>query len=140
MINEKLNKNILDLINENKTETNNIKGKILWKNISPSTSMSEMSISLLDDDYDFLEVVVIYSINNQKSTNSCRFPKGQNGAMEVITISGTPTLAMREMQYISDTSYSLTNGKIYQLGGSVTNNSNACIPLYIIGYKTGLFS
>ena len=31
MINEKLNKDILDLINENKSEIDNLKPKILWK-------------------------------------------------------------------------------------------------------------
>lgn len=136
---------IKSVVNSNDTQTTtniaNITGIVLWSNNSPGTSMSGgTSINLSSSDYDILEVFVIYSTSNQTIANSFRFPKGKGGMLMAYTPEGTPTIILRNLKYVSDTSFTLTVGKLNQLtNNNITDNTTGCIPIYIVGYKTGLF-
>ena len=133
MINEKLNKDILDLINENKSEIDNLKPKILWKNNNPTSNFTAQNVNLLDSDWDFYEVIYGSNTASDSRLMSVKSIKGRGCKLNSKVDSNN--ICDREIQYVSQE-------KLY-INGAYVNNAtrNEClIPLYIIGYKTGLFS
>lgn len=125
MINEKLNKDILDLINENKTEINNLKGKILWTNPNPTSGFDNQIINFNSDDFDVYEVFYYISTENLQML-SCKSIKGHGTRLMI----PSSNMEFRRMNAINDTTYSFEN----------PSNVNFGVPAKIIGYKTGLFS
>lgn len=125
MINEKLNKDILDLIYENKNEINNLKGKILWTNPNPTSGFNNQTIQFNSDDYEIYEVFYYISTENLQML-SCKSIKG-HGTRLVIPTANTE---FRRMNVINDTTYSF----------DIPSDVNFGVPVKIIGYKTGLFS
>ena len=103
MISEKLNKNLYELINKNKDDINNLKGKILWENSSPTSTIdNDTIITLNDDDYD----IILWLFRYSSSVNKI-----------------------------------ISSHSIKGYGTKVSNilEGGALIPIYAIGYKTGLF-
>ena len=136
MINEKLNKDILDLINENKTIINNLKGKILWTNPAPNNSFTSQTIDLSSDDYDFIEVIYRGDIQGNLA-NNLRCIKGKGFDLNMFSNATTNRRWSRRLVWVNNkkfTAYDCT-----RMDDFSTTNDN-CVPLYIIGYKTGLFS
>lgn len=116
-------------------------GKILWTNPNPTSNFSGTIITLNSSDYDMYEI--IYSseagtLNNTlKSTKSI---KGYGTIMEITNPSGSVTpIRARNVTYDTDTRLMISDGYTNNVYPLSTDNSK-CIPLYIIGYKTGLFS
>ena len=115
---------------------------IIWTNQNPTSDFSGTTISLNSDDYDVYEI--IYSseasgtLNNTlKSTKSI---KGYGTIMEITNPSGSTTpIRARNVTYDTDTSLIISDGYTNNVYPLSTDNSK-CIPLYVIGYKTGLFS
>lgn len=103
--------------------------QILWTNPNPTTAISSSTnITLLNDDYDVLEI--FYRLTTSKNfIMSAKILKGWDSRLIAIRQEGTGLY--RELIYNSDTSYTLNIGSA---------ESVQCIPLYIVGYKTGLFS
>lgn len=137
---------IKTVVNNNATETSknttdiaNITGTILWTNPNPTSAFASQTITLSSDDYDMLEIFT-------SNAGSFKILKGQNTTLFLANGYGADhmTTAFRNFNYSSDTSYSISNEQHYVIatGGSITysNNNSDIIPLYIIGYKTGLFS
>jgi hypothetical protein len=124
----KLNEN-LEIGNTEYTlkDITNNQGKILWTNPSPTSDFASQTIILSSDDYDMLEIFY-HTFNNQ--VGSSRIFKGKG--TRIITSISNGTVYMRIIDYVDDTHFFASN--IY--GGSNGNLK----PLYIIGYKTGLFS
>lgn len=143
MINEKLNKDILDLINENKTEINNIKGKILWTNPNPNNSFSQQLITISTlPDYDEFEVFYYDSIS-RKAVSSTKFLNGKLVNMMAIFQWGDHgNMGNRNIIWNTDTVLQFNDAVtvIVKDAFSRTADNSLCIPLYIVGYKTGLFS
>lgn len=111
---------------------NEIKGKILWTNPNPNNSISNtLDITLSSDDYDFLEI-----ITKQTTTDSreyiTKIRKGFASRLYVLTLDGLTVV--RNIRYNNDTSYTIGS-----IAGGTASDETWCIPLYIIGYKTGLF-
>jgi len=116
-------------------------GTILWTNSSPTSSMSAgTTITLSSDDYDMLEI--FYKVAaDVDGVLSYKIFKGNNTRLTFgsIGVNAYGYNSMRELTYTSDTSY--TAGTAYF---QRTNTSNAStdngrlIPIYVIGYKTGL--
>lgn len=125
MINEKLNKDILDLINENKNEINNLKGKILWTNPNPTSGFNNLTIQFNSDDYEIYEVFYYISTENLQML-SCKSIKGHGTRLAI----PTANTEFRRMNAINDTTYSF----------DIPSDVNFGVPVKIIGYKTGLFS
>lgn len=125
MINEKLNKDLLDLINEKETEINNIKGKVLWTNPNPLNDFGNEIINFNSSDFDVYEVFYYISTDNLQML-SCKSLKGHGSRLMI----PSTNMEMRRMNVISDTSYSF----------ETPSNSKFGVPIKIIGYKTGLFS
>ena len=106
-----------------------VKGKILWTNPNSTTAISSSTnITLSNDDYDELEI--FYRLTTSKNIIlSTKVIKGWDSRLIAIKQEGTGLY--RELIYNNDTSYTLNIGSA---------DSVQCIPLYIVGYKTGLFS
>lgn len=136
MINEKLNKDILSLINENKTEINNIKGKILWSNKFPTNDFTPQIIELREtmDNYDCYEILY----------TQAKFESGSVGN-RIMSTGIVPSSYGTVLSYAVNNRYRLVNapnGKYLEIldaynGGALDNSK--CTPLYVIGYKAGLF-
>ena len=133
MINEKLNKDILELIDENSSKINNLKPKILCINPNQSSSsFSAQNVSLNTDDYDYYEIIYMFSTTNTNCGSTGKILKGK-GTMLVFIINtgeihGNTT---RNVNYNNATQLGFES-TITEAGGT---SNNRCIPLYIIGYK-----
>lgn len=114
---------------------------ILWENPNPSSNFSAQNITLSSDDYDILEI--FYS--NAPGTNyiySSRIYKGKSTFLTVNHIGGGNTVyhRWRTFNYSDDTTYSISTGTQQGTNSSSSDSSiSYIIPLYVIGYKTGLF-
>lgn len=107
-------------------------GTILWENSSPSSDMPiNTKINLSSSDYDVLE---IYYKDRASSTyvQSTRVYKRSNIMLNAIW---NTSRLMRLLDYVDDTQYN-----VLACNSEGGNSASVCIPLYIIGYKTGLFN
>ena len=134
-INDKLTKDIRDRIS-------NITGKILWTNPNPTSGFESQTITLNSDDYDMLEVIY-YIWKDDKSIHSTKALKGKKINLSgVIDFSSTTMYyAVRNLSYVNDTTLKAENCRAIRSTTSTVEPTNtACmIPIYIIGYKTGIF-
>ena len=125
---------LVNAINEIESQELGITGHILWTNPDPTQTFNSQNITLNSSDYDILEVYNAQATSNTRLQNS-RIIKGYDGI--IYTIFDTGSSARRTLTRISDTSY--TVGTV-QGETEYSGNNNFIIPLYVIGYKTGLFS
>ena len=129
---------IKTVVNTNDTLRQGITGTILWTNPSPTSSFTTQNIALSSSDYDILEII-FKSANNQTNCSSFKILKGLGGLMISTSINFTSNnIYIRGLTRNSDTSYTVSSG--YTLGTSKVQNDAVCIPVYVVGYKTGLFS
>lgn len=113
---------------------NDVSGKILWTNPNPNNAISSaLDIILSSGDYDFLEIITKQTTTDNRSYIT-KIPKGADGRIYVLTLNGI--CAVRNIRHNSDTDYTL--GTIS--GGGETVDATWCIPIKIIGYKTGILS
>ncbi len=132
---------IKSVVNNNATELTNVYpnlgGQILWTNPNPDTAISSATnISLSSSDYDMLEVFYLQIRSGSGGTlYSSRFLKGYSTRMRVHTSDGTNVY--RTLTYVSPTSYTITTAYSET---TISNLQQLALPLYIVGYKTGLFS
>lgn len=129
-------------INDIETSVNDMKGTILWENPSPTANFSPQEITLTSSDYDCLEIYY-YDWIDTKRMKSQKVIKGANILINAsFYANGNFFTSSRPLTYNSDTSYSV--GACVALYGSSSFLINqainyVCVPVYIIGYKTGLF-
>jgi hypothetical protein len=125
---------IKSVVNNNASELNNLlslnlqglKGTVLWTNPSPASSFGAQNITLSSSDYDMLEIFYLL-FNSANVMNSTRIIKGYSGRILTYASSG---ISMRQLTYSNDTTYAV---------GEDSDNNVRGIPLYVIGYKTGVF-
>lgn len=115
-----------------------ISGTILWENPNPSaSSFNAQNIQLNSSDYDCYEIIYLASVVSEKVMSSGRIVKGSGTVLQfVYNRSGTTITASRWTNYISATSLSFDES--YD-SSNVGSNNARCVPLYVIGYKTGMF-
>lgn len=138
-----INTNIGNLSNLETTDITNIVNsinslmpKILWTNPNPTSSFSAQTITLNSSDYDMYEVLFYGSETRADTMTSGRIPKGENAFLQQVYHMGDGSQTRnRSVKYVSDISLNITEGTI---NGNSNNTQN--IPIYIIGYKTGLFN
>lgn len=119
---------------------NNLAGKILWTNENPTISFSSQTVTLSSSDYDFIEIIYKTATNATECYSSGKLLKGYGTKLFDCYAGAQYTYGRsRDMVYVSDTSLTFDDGKRSTYGNAGTDN-NMIIPLYIIGYKTGLFS
>lgn len=111
--------------------------RLLWINENPTTAFGSKTISLSSSDYDILEVFYVTHVSNERNMQSIRLIKGFDGNLAVIPKAGGEF--SREFNRVSDTSYTFSTGYTYTsyMGGK-TATQNVCLPLYVVGYKTGI--
>lgn len=136
---------IKSVVNNNANELTNIMGKILWTNPNPTSDFSAQTITLSSNDYDVLEFVFELGTTGTSSTMT-KILKGTNGNVDQIVnlnsgASQSTGVRHRTFKYSSDTSYIFEDCLVRE-GGTASVPSvanNYLIPIYVIGYKTGLF-
>lgn len=138
---------IKSVVNNNATETSNnttnitnITGQILWTNPDPTSSFANQTITLSNSNYDTLKCY--YCTSNARTTRikTAETIKGNNLFLE-ITDTSTSNLIIftREIAFTSNTEYSA--GSCFKRAtNAASTDINNLIPLYIVGYKTGLFN
>ena len=127
--------NIESGIKDNETLIGNITGTILWENPNPTTDFTEQDVTLSSSDYDCYEVIYKQSTNANRALNTGKIPKGYGAVLnEALTSSH-----YRAINYNSDTSLHISSGVDVAPYGNPVATDSQCVPLYIIGYKTGLF-
>lgn len=105
--------------------------KLLWTNPNPSTAISsDTTITLNSSDYDVLEFIFKVSTGDNFQM-SAKCVKGSDCRIMTTTSQG---VNFRNITRNSDTSFTISANYGPTLDASRT------IPLYIIGYKTGLFN
>lgn len=117
------------------TKTAGLKGTILWTNSSPTSSFSQQNITLSSSNYDMYEV--IYCITASSTATSVKstgkLTKGTSTELDFTYNNGIGlVMRRRDFTYIDDTHYTVSRN-------TGADGDYACRPLYVIGYKTGLF-
>lgn len=123
----------------------NIRGKILWTNSDPTSAINvDTQINLSSSDYDFLKIIFKRS-TNQNVIYTYETLRGSVIELFCNSTSGdnAPWVRSRILQYVNDSTYTMKTSESYLQfcnSSSRSNEKTGCIPLYIVGYKTGLFS
>lgn len=117
-------------------------GKILWTNSNPTSSFASQTITLSSDDYDMYEII-FFNYVNTKDFSSVKSIKGQNAIMgSPIYYNNNNFYGTRRCVYVSDTQLQIGNCWTV-INNNATTTPQASntwnIPVYVIGYKTGLF-
>ena len=113
--------------------------KVLWTNPNPTSSFLSQTITLSSDDYDMLEV--FYKIgNNETNIITQKIIKGYGTLLQCNIVANNNIYhRFRTFDRTNDTKYSVGSG--YQQitnSGTSSQADSSIIPIYIIGYKTGL--
>lgn len=126
----------------NYINNNQVNAEILWTNPNPTSSFSAQNITLSSDDYDVLEI--FYLTHYQKNAvMSVKTPKGKGTILQsIFQHQDSGYAGSREMVYNNPTSVSFVDNVtvVFQQAFNRSANNGWNIPLYIVGYKTGLFS
>lgn len=117
------------------TKVTNITGQILWTNPNPTSSFTEQTITLSSGDYDFYEVYCVYSnTSGSHYANGFKTIKGK-GLIISENGYGTDLSIRRKVDYTNATHLLISSA---YAGANIDNGY--LVPLYVIGYKTGLFN
>lgn len=109
--------------------------QILWINPDPTSSFASQTITLSSGDYDFYEVYCTYNEGTAiQYANGFKTIKGK-GILITENGYGTDISVRRKIDYTDDTHLLVYDG----MNGNAVGNGYL-IPIYVIGYKTGLFS
>jgi hypothetical protein len=129
-------------LNRSEYETiKRVNGTILWENPNPTADFAAQTITLNSSDYDIYEVYY-YDWTSGKHMKSEKALKGQNTIIDLILYYDNKAfIATREITYVSDTSLSIGRCDSLVDSSAFTHltPANWCVPVYVIGYKTGLF-
>lgn len=135
---------IKSVTNNNATELTNTMGTILWTNSTPSADYGTAQITLSSSDYDYLDWYFLGGTEDANSIHCIRTIKGYGGQVLIVgtgVFSGTTynSFIYRNITRVSDTKYNPSYAT-YRYGTNSTYNvMNLLKPLYVVGYKNGLF-
>lgn len=127
-------------------------GTLLWTNSSPSSSFSNQTVEIDLSNYDMIEIIYYTDVEAstwkyQMTTGKLKTIQGDNiligGYIMITTADQAPQFFGRRASI--NVTGSGTKGIVFNDGknynGSTYSTRNVSgVPLYIIGYKTGLFS
>lgn len=117
---------------------NNLTGKLLWTNSSPTADFADQDITLSSDDYDVLEFYYRSDIGGNRG-QSIRVLKGYGVEFDMYSTSVATRTWRRRAVFTNNTKYHFENCIQLEQGQTTTTHNEYCVPLYVIGYKTGLF-
>lgn len=124
---------------QNQAATKAFGGILLWTNENPTSSMAaNTEINLSSSDYDILEIFFDANVDDSnRILLSAKVIKGNSTKLVGSFYHSTGVVAVgREIRYTSDTK--LTAMNCYYGMGSVVTDNKRNVPLYIVGYKTGI--
>lgn len=129
---------IKTVVNQNDTLLSNITGNILWTNPNPTANFSEQYINLSSSDYDVLEWYCRSDTSIPRMlTVKCL--KGYGGQADMFSTGAATRRWCRRWVAISNTQYAVYHCFQLEQGESQITANDQCVPLYVVGYKTGLF-
>ena len=116
-------------------------GTILWTNSSPTTEMPQNTLLTLNNgDYDIYEIIFFPYGGSSQLLSSYKSVKGIGVQL---SSGGYPSQGIsawsRGVDYINETTLRLQDCFGLSKDSDFTDNTK-CIPLYVIGYKLGLFN
>ena len=121
-----------------------LKGKLLWTNPNPNEQFSTQSITLSSDDYDVLEIYYYDWVDttSYKDLLCQKTIKGHSTKLQVqLSHNSNGYAGNRRIRYIDNTTLQVDD--CYRIiDNSAFSNAKANywnVPVYIVGYKTGLF-
>lgn len=116
-------------------------GKILWTNPNPTSSMAaNTQITLSSSDYDVYEVIFASNNGALAYRDSSKGIKGNGVVLNCNIYGGHGRSAnSRTIGYVDDTHLNIEACYGFTKDSDYTDTS-FCIPLYVIGYKIGLFN
>lgn len=124
---------IKGVVNNNSVILQNTLGKSLWENPNPTASFSSQTITLSESlaNYSCYEIIFKQSNTNERYFSTGKIPVGHGTILSYVTSSNSyrPTGAT-----VSGNTISFENAYV----GSTSNNGVA-IPIYVIGYKSGVY-
>ena len=128
---------IKSVVNNNATELTNITGQILWTNSNPTSGFNSQNITLQNSDIDMIQIIFYQAINILKFQSTGLIPIGESHLSTMFNAKSY----IRTFRII-DNVLTFDDCNTYNSYNSTasTVNNNAIIPLYVIGYKTGLFN
>lgn len=128
------------------TQVSDLDGTILWENSSKSSSFASQTITLSSSDYDLYEIIFRISSDSSSGDDYSRCAssglllKGY-GTRASVTYAGSHGVNVdsRVVSVSTNTTLSFASG--YSASGSTAwvQNDYLMVPLYVIGYNTGLF-
>lgn len=124
------------------TNISNIKGAILWTNSDPSGDFASQTITLSSSDYDVLGIYYYdYKVSKNMYYTQCL--KGASFTLDSqLFVAGNYFIVSRVFSRTSDTSFTVDNAVGISASAPSTTalHNDQVIPVYIVGYKTGLFN
>lgn len=132
-------------VNDNYSKITGVQGTILWTNPNPTSNFGSQTITLSSGDYDVLEFYIASDANKIYMFIEKTLKGSGISPTYIVDINAGYNqytgFVQRNIKYSTDTTYSIANclerRQAAQLTPSV--NNSYMIPLYVIGYKTGLF-
>lgn len=118
------------------------KSKLLWTNPNPTSAFSAQTVTLSSSDYDVLEIFY-FDFTGTLNIYSTKTLKGSPcNLMALFQYQDHGYAGSRLATYVSDTSYNFQTPITVIESDAFGRHTAAqwCVPLYIVGYKTGLFS
>lgn len=119
------------------------KGFLMWQNTSSTgTWGNNWKIPFNTSDYDFYEIIYLNKSNEDLYYNTGKIPKGHAFRMYDLYVSNASKIGAvsRAVTYESDTSLKTGDAQYYTISSNTVSTDNTrLIPMYAIGYKTGLF-
>lgn len=116
-------------------------GTILWTNPSPTSAFAGQVVQVDLSDCDMYEILFMTSKEDTNCQSSGKIPKTFTTILNysIGNASNGPYNMYRNISAISNTSITFTDSQVAYASTRTVSGDN-CIPLYIIGYKTGLFN
>lgn len=123
---------------------NNLQPKLLWTNPNPNSAFAAQNITLSSSDYDILEIYYYdwVDTNSYKDLMCQKTVKGHSTKLQMqLTHNDKSYAGNRRVLYVDDTTLQInTNYRLIDNSAfNTTAFNNWNVPIYIIGYKTGLF-
>ena len=130
---------IKTVVNAGITQTNNLTGKVLWTNSSPTADFASQTINLSEslDNYDTYEILFLQSTSVSRMMTTGKIKVG-NGTVLGLTIAFPKYRATATT--VSGSSITFDDGKTINSIGTGTTENSSLIPMYVIAYNTGLWS
>ena len=118
--------------------------KVLWTNSSPTSTFGAQTITLTTPLTDFDSYAIIYKdkTNENYYFNTGILPKGVGTRLFDLYASGATGASIRSrvVSSVTNTTITFDKGQFAHGDTNAVDDNAVLVPIYIIGYKTGLFN